>query len=69
MAQANDWLHKVSTLKTVAVPAVSLSSMTPLPLQSDAHQLADFVTAAEILETIGNLLEASGKAEHTRLDA
>ena len=29
-------------------------------LQSDVQQMGDFVTAAEILETIGNLLEASG---------
>ena len=28
-------------------------------MQSDIQQLGDFVTAAEILETIGNLLEAS----------
>ena len=36
--------------------------------QSNAQQLADFVNAAEILETIGNLLESSGISTRT-LDA
>jgi|EP01044_Picomonas_judraskeda_P017901 hypothetical protein len=47
--------------------SVPLFPLVALRLQSDAQQLADFVTAAEILETIGNLLESSGTvATHTR---
>ena len=71
VARANAWLQQVSLPLSPRARAFcgrvhelpqspALSTSVTLPLQSDAQQLADFVTAAEILETIGNLLESSG---------